>query len=221
MDKTDNNIAILRNKLAERFSKDVTGHGADHLERVLKYALLLQDREGGDRAVIAVSAYIHDVHRIMGDELNRFVTPEESLPVVQELIDDLFLTDEQKKHVLHCVKHHEEYSFGKEKISVSDKESLILQDADNLDAIGAIGIFRSVKYGVANGMPDYDPDIPFYNSEYSESVNDKSTVHHLYNKPLRLGKYLNTASARKIAEEKTELVKRFIELYIKEYNCDF
>lgn len=221
MDKTQKNIELLREKLTDYFASDNTGHGIDHLERALKYALLLQKKEGGDKDVIAVSAFIHDVHRIMGDIEGRFVTPEESLPVVKKLIENLDLTSDQKEHILYAVKHHEEYSFGKEKISVTDIESLILQDADNLDAIGAIGIMRAVKYGTANKMPDYDPTIPFYNSEYTESVNDKSTIHHLYNKPLRLGKYLNTVTARKIAEEKTDLVKRFIELYIKEYNCDF
>ena len=97
-----------------------------------------------------------------------------------------------------------------EMAEIKDIESKILQDADNLDAIGSIAIIRSFRYGSAHKMPDYLPDKPFYFSDYGEDVNDASTIHHLYNKSLRLGEYLNTASARKLARKKTKIVKDFI-----------
>lgn len=221
MEKTNKNIAILRSALTDKFKNEKTGHSIDHLERVLAYALKICEKEGGNRQVIAVASYAHDVHRIMGAELKRFCTPEESLPLVSKLIQPLDLTDSEKEHVLYAIKHHEEYAFGKEKVTISDIESKIVQDADNLDAIGAIAIIRAFRYGVANGMPDYDPNIEFYQNEYSESVNDRSTIHHLYNKSLRLGNYLHTVAAREIAKEKTALIKDFINVYVKEFNCDF
>lgn len=217
----DGIIENLRRKLTKYFENEKTGHSIDHLERTLKYALKICDREGGDRTVIAVASYVHDIHRIMGAKLGRFCTPEESLPFVAEIIRDEELSKEQMEHVLYAVRHHEEYAFNSGGVTVTDIESKIVQDADNLDAIGAIAVIRSFKYGAANNMPEYDPSIPFYHSDYCENVNDRSTIHHLYNKSARLGEYLNTATAREIAKEKTKLVKDFIELYVKEYNCDF
>lgn len=221
MDNTEKYISQLREKLTEYFSHDATGHGIDHLERVLKYALLLQSREGGDREVIAVSAYVHDIHRILSDTQGKYVSPKDSIPTVKEFLLPLGLPQETLEHIIYAIIHHEEYAFGKDKVSVTDKESLILQDADNLDAIGAIGIVRSFRYGASHNMQDYDCSQPFYRSEYTESIDDKSTLHHLYNKPCRLGKYLNTQSAKQIAKEKTRLVKQFVKLYLKEFNCDF
>lgn len=221
MDRTERNLAILRERLQEKFNRDKTGHTADHLERTLAYALKIWQEEGGNKNVIAVSAYVHDVHRIMGAELGRFCPPEESLGEVEKILQGLEITEEEKEGILYAVKHHEEYSFGKEKVTVTDLESKILQDADNLDATGAIAIVRAFRYGKANNMPDYAPKIPFYQNEYSESVNDKSTIHHLYNKSLRIGNFMHTKTAKKIAEEKMKLIKDFIDLYVKEFNCDF
>lgn len=221
MERLNKNLEILRKTLKEKYDKDNTGHSADHLERTLAYALKIAEKEGGNINVIGVSAYVHDVHRIMGAELGRFCPPIESLPQVSEIISNLDLTKEEKEHILYAVEHHEEYSFGKERVTVTDLESKILQDADNLDSTGAIAIVRSFRYGTANGMPDYDPTVEFYQNEYSESVNDKSTIHHLYNKSLRIGNYMHTETAKNIAREKMALIKDFIDLYLKEYNCDF
>ena len=219
--RTQNNIAILREQFTKMFQHEKTGHSIDHLERVLAYALKICEKEGGNENVVAVASYAHDVHRIIGSELGRFCTPVESLPMVSELIEPLDLTQSEKQHVLFAIEHHEEYAFGKEKVTITDIESKIVQDADNLDAIGAFAIVRAFRYGTANNMLDYDPSVEFYQNEYTESVNDKSTVHHLYNKSLRLGDYLHTQTARDIAKPKTKLIKDFIEIYVKEFNCNF
>lgn len=221
MEKLNMLIEQLRKKVDSYFKQDVTGHNIDHLERTLKYALYLQSKEGGDAIVIGISAFIHDIHRILGAKLNRFVPPKESLSVVEEFINDLDISKTQKEHILFAIEHHEEYGFGKEKTSVSDIESLILQDADNLDATGAMGIVRSFKYGIAHNMKDYDPTVDLYRNDFSEGQNDASTIHHIYNKLLRLGDYMNTKTARELAYKKTKLMEQFLNLYIEEFNGDF
>ena len=138
MNNLDAIIDILNKKIKIYFRGENTGHNIDHLNRVLKYALYLQKYEGGDKIVIGVSAFIHDVHRIMSAESCKYVSPKDSIPKVKEFIDDLDLTNKQKEHILYAVEHHEEYGFGKENVSVKDIESLILQDADNLDMCGAM-----------------------------------------------------------------------------------
>ncbi len=220
-EKAQQNINLLRKKFIELFKDEKTGHSIDHLERVLAYALKICEKEGGNENIVAVASYAHDVHRILGSKMGRFCSPVESLPMVKELIEPLALTTQEKEHVLYAIEHHEEYAFGKEKVTITDIESKIVQDADNLDAIGAIAIVRAFRYGSSNNMLDYDPNIEFYQNEYTESVNDKSTLHHLYNKSLRLGEYLHTQTAKQIAQPKTRLIKDFIEIYLKEFNCNF
>ena len=220
MQNIDNFINKLEIKIKELFKKDETGHDLEHLKRVLNNALYLQKKEGGDVVVVAISAFIHDVHRIMSSD-GKYVSPKQSLPVINKLIQDLDITEEQKQHILYAIEHHEEYAFGKEKVSVTDIESKILQDADNLDALGAVGIARCFKYGIAHNMKDYDASIPFYRNEYDESNAEETTIHHMYNKLLRLGEYMNTKTARKLAEPKTKLIKDFIDIYVKEVTGKF
>lgn len=214
-------INQLRQKVEAYFSKDASGHNIDHLERTFNYALYLQSKEGGDKIVVGISAFIHDIHRILGAEQNRFVSPKESLPVVEEFLKDLDITDKQRKHILKAVEHHEEYAFGKGGVQVYDIESKILQDADNLDAIGAVGIVRTFKYGIAHNVIDYNPNVPLYTNDYEESSDDASTIHHINNKLLRLGLYMNTQTAKEIAKKKTELMKEFMDMYIEEVTGDF
>lgn len=216
MKQVEEIINKLRNKVKEYFSKDASGHNIDHLERTLKYALYLQSKEGGDVVVVAVSAFIHDIHRILGSEQKKFVSPKESLPVVEKFLLDISITQEQKQHILYAIEHHEEYSFGEGGVKVNDIESKILQDADNLDAIGAVGIVRTFKYGMAHNVVDYDPNVPLYQNEYNESKEDASTIHHINNKLLRLGEHMNTKTAKKLAKEKIKLMKNFMNMYIEE-----
>ena len=145
MKSVDETIEELRIKVQEYFEKDATGHNIDHLERTMNYARYLQSKEGGDEMVVAVSAFIHDIHRILGSERKRFVSPAESLPVVADFLKDIDITDDQKKHILYAIEHHEEYNFGEGGVKVTDIESKILQDADNLYAICAVGLVRKLN----------------------------------------------------------------------------
>lgn len=217
VDKLDEHIEKLTRKVEETFNNDASGHDIGHLKRTLNYALLLQKKEGGDREVIGVSAFIHDIHRILGSQKGRFVSPKESLPVVESFIKDLDMTDEQKKHVLHAIEHHEEYAFGKNKVAVDDIESKILQDADNLDATGAIGIIRCFVYGANRKIKEYDPTVSLYQTEFEEGVEDVSSIHYINNKLIRLGKNMNTKTARKLAKQKTKFMKNFSKLFIAEF----
>ena len=211
-------IDKLRGKIQDYFKKDASGHSIDHLERTLNFALYLQSKEGGDVVVVGISAFIHDIHRIMSNEQNRFVAPKESLPVVEKFLEELDITFDQKQHILYSIEHHEEYSFS-DGVKVTDIESKILQDADNLDAIGAMGVIRCFKYGIAHNVIDYDPTVPLYQNKYREEDVDASSIHHINNKLLRLGKFMNTKTAKKIAKKKTKLMKDFIEMYIDEFTC--
>ena len=103
---------------------------------------------------------------------------------------------------------------------MEDINTLILQDADNLDAIGAIGIGRTFAYGGSHNVVMYDENVELNeNNDYSES-NDKdaSTIHHFYHKLFKLKENMNTYTAKEIAKERTEFMKIFVEEFLKEWD---
>lgn len=212
-------IEELKTKLHVMFEKDKSGHNLDHLERVMKTAILIWRKEGGNLNVVAISALLHDIHRVMSDNL-KWVSPKDSIPKVKELLSDVDLTDEEKGHICYAIEHHEEYSFGGGKVTVTDIESKILQDADNIDAAGAIGIGRTFAFGAAHNRAFYHPEVPLVEGEYSENGSyDEDTIHHCVNKLARLDQTMNTKTGKMICKQRCKFVKKFVKQFLKEYNC--
>ena len=217
MDKLKGIIDQLKLKVEAYFDNEKSGHSIDHLQRTYKNAMAIQKKEGGDAIVVGISAYIHDIHRIMQAKEGKYVQPKDSLPVVEEFLKDIDITQQQKNLILKAIEHHEEYVFGKAGVNVNELECRILQDADNLDAIGAVGIVRVFKYGIAHNMPDYDDKIPLYRVAVDDSIHDASSIHHIYNKLIRLDESMHTKTAKKMAKSKIKLMKPFINMYLEEW----
>lgn len=138
-------IEKIKPIVMKMFDKESSGHDIDHLERVTKIALYLQEREGGDRIIIGISAFLHDIHRIMQNENGgEFVFPRESLPTIRKILSNIDLTEEQIEKICYCIEYHEEYNWNGN--NATDINTLILQDTDNLDAIGALGIGRCFTF---------------------------------------------------------------------------
>ena len=203
--------------------KDITGgHDINHFLRTMKIALYLQTKEGGDSLIIGVASFLHDIHRLMQSERKEYVMPKDSLDRVLEIIKlaNIDLSDEQISKILFCIEHHEDYNWNGK--NVDDINTLILQDADNLDAIGAIGIGRSFGYAAINNQPFYDDKIPLEKFEgYEEKLKDVSNIHFLNNKLIKLGDNMNTQTAKTIAKDRVRFIKEFIDEYIKEWNVVF
>ena len=203
--------------------KDKTGgHDIDHFIRTMKLALYIQNKEGGDYIVIGISAFLHDIHRLLQSKMHRYVTPKESLDEVLNIIKlaKLDLTSEKINKILFCIEHHEEYNWNG--YNVDDINTKILQDADNLDAIGAIGIGRSFGYAAINNQVFYDDTIPLEKFDgYEEKLKDVSNIHFLNNKLIKLGDNMNTKTAKDIALERVKFVENFIKEYIKEWNTEY
>lgn len=216
MDKVDLLINKLKEKITHIFKEETSGHDIEHLERVLKYAMYLQSKEGGDLIVVSIASYIHDIHRILSNQKSVYISPAESLPVVSKLIEDLDIEDFQKKKILSAVEHHEDYNFNRHSKNKHEIELNIVQDADNLDAIGAVGLVRAIKYGLKNNRQMFDKNIPLYQNDYKEGMQDISTIHHIYNKLIRLGLSMNTKTAQKMSKQKIKFLRNFLKLYISE-----
>jgi uncharacterized protein len=207
----------------EEYIKDVfhgesSGHDIYHLKRVLNNALSIQEKEGGDKLVIAVSTLLHDIHRIIQKETGEFCSPKDSLPQAKAILDKINLTDEQKNKILRCIEFHEEYDFSKSGKTANDIETLILQDADNLDAIGAIGIGRTFAFGGDKGLAMWIPEIKFDRQVFDESKNDPSTIHHFYSKLLKLEDNMNTKTGKKMAQKRHKFMKLFLGEFFDEWS---
>ena len=99
-------------------------------------------------------------------------------------------------------------------------ELQIVQDADRLDAMGAIGIARAFSYGGFKGREIYDPRQGFVNPPgFADSKNSASTVHHFYDKLLVLKNLMNTPTGRKLAEERHDFMVRYLEQFYREWNA--
>ena len=88
----ENYINELKPYVIDLFKKDSSGHDISHLIRTMNLALYLHEKEGGDKIVVGIAAFLHDIHRIMQNESGNYVSPKESIPKVQEILSNIDLT---------------------------------------------------------------------------------------------------------------------------------
>lgn len=211
-------IDIIKPHIVELFKDDSSGHDISHLERTMNIALNICDKEKGDKLIVGISAFMHDIHRIMQNISGKFVSPKESLGKVREILNYTDLSQDIIDKICFCIEYHEEYNWNGK--NVEDINTLILQDADNLDAIGAIGIGRTFLYGGAHNVKMYDETIPLnINEDYSEfNGDDPSTIHHFYHKLFKLKDNMNTQTAKSQAIKRTDYMKEFVKEFLDEWN---
>ena len=177
-------IEKLKTDIEKMFSCDSSGHDLEHLQRVMNLSLKIQEKEGGDRIIVGIASYLHDIHRVIKNKDGSYVSPKESLPVVQKLLNKLSLTKEQKEEICFCIENHENYNWNNG--NVQNINALIVQDADNLDALGSIGIARCFAYGAANNIKMFDENqmkkpkdgFGFEEVSFESSIKKESPVEH-------------------------------------------
>lgn len=196
------------------FSGDASGHDYSHTMRVLRWAERLAKEEGAELFPVQLAALLHDVD-------DRKLSPEthENKDRARAFMKDLGLDEELIKRVSLII---DEVSYGGESKVPSTLEGACVQDADRLDALGAIGIARCFAYGGSGGLPMHDPDIkPRLNMTKEEYRSAKSTsINHFYEKLFQLPALMNTESARLIAGKRAKYMEDFIDRFMKEWNCD-
>lgn len=213
-------ITQIKPYVIELFKNDSSGHDISHLERTMRTALYLQEKEGGDRIIIGIASFLHDIHRIMQNETGKFVSPKDSLNTVRKILSNIELNEEQVDKICYCIEYHEQYNWNGN--NVDDINTLILQDADNLDAIGAIGIGRNFSYIGAHNLAMYNDTIPLNeNNDYSDDCIDETAIHHFYHKLFKLGDNMNTKTGKELAMKKTKFMKDFVEEFLNEWNGNF
>ncbi len=192
---------------------DSSGHDWWHIERVRKAALQIGEKENANLFVVEMAALLHDV---ADEKLNK--SEEEGLMKVRNWLSSLQITESEQEEVIEIIST---MSFkGGSRPPMKTIEGQVVQDADRLDAIGAIGIARTFAYAGAHGDLIYDPELPFRESMTKEEYrNGKSTaVNHFYEKLLKLKDTLNTNAAKKAAQERHDFMTSFLDQFYKEWN---
>lgn len=194
-------------------AKDSSGHGMDHINRVVKLAKELAATEDCDYFKVVVAAYLHDV---MDDKLVEDVSEARSnlvlflseLGFIKNEINDLF-------HIIDNVSFSNH--LGKQKVELSI-EAQIVQDADRLDAIGAIGIARTFYYGGFAGHKMHDSTIlPRKLQDKKEYRVNQTVINHFYEKLLLLPELLNTKKAQAIGQQRKQVMMTFLADFESEY----
>ncbi|MBS4190938.1 HD domain-containing protein [Bacillus sp. FJAT-49705] len=202
--------AFVKNELGS----DSTGHDWYHIERVRKNALYIAEMEKkGDRFIIEMAALLHD---IPDEKLN--LSKEAGEKKLLEFLYSFELDQEVLKKIIGII---ESISFkGGKKTHLMSIEAEIVQDADRIDAIGAIGIARVFAYGGKKGQALYDPDLKVREGMTEEEYRKgkSSSIHHFYEKLLKLKTMLNTETAKKMAEKRHQFLEQFLEQFYHEWN---
>lgn len=183
-----------------KFKTDNTGHDYHHMQRVAKLAKHLAISEREDPFICEVSAWIHDV---IDDKLTS--NPDQEKNKVIAFLGELGITDQ---HIQFIIETITTVSYRKKKWPTS-KVGQIVQDADRLDAIGAIGIARAFSYGASNGQPIYVP---------GQEEQEQSTVQHFSDKLLLIKDKLHTDTAIEIAQDRHERLVIFLENFKQEWH---
>ncbi len=208
--------------MATELDADSSGHGVHHAWRVFELGTRLADAEGADPAVVGGAALTHDLHRVRGGE--EYVHPEETLDAVREILEDAGFPEEKIPAVQHCVAVHEDYGFdyGPDSDAAETVEAAVLQDADNLDAIGAVGVARAFTFAGARGnpawMPERDGDVDRDTRLVDGLVDaEGGTLSHFEDKLLHLCEDVNTEAGRELAEERHAFLAEFVERFRREW----
>lgn len=195
------------------FENDFSGHDFFHSLRVYKTALEIAQQENADTDLVALAALLHDVD-------DRKLSPQtyEHKDHAVGFLKDRKVSDENISRICRII---EEVSFnGSDSAIPSTVEGKCVQDADRLDALGAIGIARAFAYGGSHNRPMYDPEIkPALAMNKEEYQRHESTsINHFYEKLFLLKGLMNTNSGRAIAEKREAYMKAFIEEFMIEWD---
>ena len=195
-----NQIESLKKIAKSKLGKNDPAHDFEHVMRVYRNAQIISKNENGNEKLILSAVLLHDIIKIK----NRKNSALKSAKLSEIILKENCFLDDEIKIISDAIKEH---SFSKGKIP-STIEGKILQDADRLDAIGAIGLARVFSFSGSNNRPFYDPKDPF---SKNRNLNDnKWAIDHFYEKLLTLEEKMNTKTGKTIAKKRTKTLKDFL-----------
>lgn len=194
------------------------GHDWFHIQRVFRNTLLIAKEEKVDVLVVSLGALLHDIADAKFHDGDEKIGPQ----LAHDFLSELGV---KKKVINHVVKIIENISFKnslkkKRGRPFRSKELQVVQDADRLDAIGAIGIARAFNYGGFKNRELYNPEIAPNLNLTKEAYKKSSapTINHFYEKLLLLKDRMNTETGKKLAQERHDYMINFLEQFYKEWD---
>ena len=210
MNYIDQTINFVKQQLKDAES----GHVWFHIERVYKNALHILSHEEANEQIVILGALLHDIADSKFHNGDETIGPK----MADDFMTTIGIEDSVKKHVVAII---ENISFkgGNFEMNFNSKELDIVQDADRLDAIGAIGIARTFNYGGFKNNLIHDPEnMPKMHMSKEEYKKHKgTTINHFYEKLLLLKDLMNTNAGKQIAEQRHEFMLTFLDQFYKEW----
>lgn len=196
----------------EQMQADATGHDWQHVCRVRNLALQLARVELADLFIVELAALLHDVddYKLVGDAAA-------NLPKATQWLAQMEVDADATNHILTII-NQLSYKGAGVATPMSTIEGCVVQDADRLDAIGAIGIARTFVYGGAKGREMYNPDAAAVQHQSFEEYKNSNgtTLNHFYEKLLLLKDRMNTSAAKEIAEKRHQFMLSFLAEFYEE-----
>lgn len=193
---------------------DHTGHDWWHIERVRKNAVRIAEEQHADVFVVELAALLHDIADWKFHDGDDSAGPREARLWLEKLKVETEVID----RVCTVVKEVSFKGAGVQTLP-STLEGKIVQDADRLDALGAIGIARAFAYGGFKGNEIYNPEIPpILHQSFEEYKHGRSTtINHFHEKLLLLKDRMNTAAGKRLAEERHRFLQTYLERFLAEW----
>ena len=190
------------------------GHDWFHIERVYKNALLIAQDEKVDQFIVALGALLHDIADSKFHNGDETVGPRiASSFLIKQNVDSAII-----EHVIQIIKNIS-FKGGNKKVAFSSPELDVIQDADRLDALGAIGIARTFNYGGFKNRKIYDPSVQaqldMTPAQYKAST--APTINHFYEKLLLLKDRMNTETGKAIAKKRHQYMVAFLDQFYAEW----
>jgi uncharacterized protein len=208
-------IEWLQEVLKEHFNKEATGHDYWHAMRVYKSACHLGQLEGADMRIVSAAALLHDVV----DSKLSAEKRESGYIFIEEWLKAMSYTEEEMGTVLYIIDNMS-YKGGTNNHIKLPLEGRVVQDADRLDALGAIGIARTFAFGGAKGRAIHNPDEKAMTFEDYETFKgyEGTSINHFYEKLLKLKKLMNTDAGTKVAEARHRYMEEFLDQFYGEWH---
>lgn len=208
-------ISVVKKYVKDKCYNDSTGHDWWHIQRVYNNAMLINKKENADEFIITIIVLMHDLYDHKFYDGNIEEKLEETLKKLQ--IYNYISKNDIENIIYSCANLGFSANITEQKeLSIEGK---VAQDADRLDAIGAIGIARTFAYGGKKGNPIYDSNNnELVNEEEYKQDGSKTSISHFYDKLLKIKDLMNTDTAKIIAQERHKYLEDFLQEFFDEWN---
>ncbi|MFV0395887.1 MAG: HD domain-containing protein [Coprobacillaceae bacterium] len=194
------------------FKNNYDGHDYFHTLRVFNMATKIAEEENASLYIVQLAALLHDVddEKLVGPNTNNAL----------QYLNTTCLSSDDKEHILYIIENQSFKKTFESKESLKSLEAQIVQDADRLDSMGAIGITRTFAYGGSKKRALYDPDIlpVVYDDALSYTTTNSPSINHFYEKLLVLKNLMNTKTAKIMANHRHQIMEQFLEEFLVEWD---